>query len=117
MPAPESLREEIRATVGARRELGDDFDAEVADRLVTRMAAEIDARVDERLAARRVAIRESHRLDFFTLVLTLGSFSLGLGAPSASSGLGDVGSLIVTLVVWAAIVAVNVAHAVARRRG
>jgi hypothetical protein len=117
MAAPESLREEVRATVAARRELGADFDAVVAEALLTRMDAEIDARVDERLAARRVAARDSRRLDFFTVVLALGSFGIGLGAPSASSGLGDVGSLIVTLVVWAAIVAVNVAHAVARRRG
>jgi hypothetical protein len=117
MATPESLREEVRATVAARRELGADFDAAVADSLLRRMGPELDARIDERLAARRDNVRSGYRADLFTLVLALGSFALGLGAPSASSQLGDAGSLIVTLLVWIAIVAVNVAHALARRRG
>ncbi len=47
--------EEIRASVGARRDLGPGYDDVVAEGLVERIGAEIDKRIDERLRQRGFA--------------------------------------------------------------
>ena len=95
MSAPDSLREDVRATVDARRELGPEFDGAVADSLLRRVFAEIDRRVDERVAA-----TAPRPLDFLSVVLVLGCIALALGVPGATAQLGTAGSLAVTILAW-----------------
>jgi hypothetical protein len=64
-------REQIAAAASAHRELGRDYDGPVAEGLVERIGAEIDQRVDNRLAAKE----PGHR-----------ALWLGIGIGSAASG-------------------------------
>ena len=108
------LDDDLRAAVAADRELGSDYEAAVVRALGERLDAEIDRRVDERLAARR---RSGAAFDFLGLVLALASIGMAIGVPSAIHGsVGSAGTFVLTLVAWAAIAAVNVAFALGRRR-
>jgi hypothetical protein len=49
----ERVRQELEATVEARRELGPSHDRELVDGFLERIEKEIDRRVDERLARQR----------------------------------------------------------------
>ena len=51
-PVERATRNDIAAAAAAHHELGDDYDAAVAEGLVERIGAEIDKRVDARLGAR-----------------------------------------------------------------
>lgn len=119
MSAPESVREELRASLAAQRELGSDFDPAVAEAFLDRLSRQIDARVDERVAQVKPQARvERPRrgMDFWTAVLALGSIAMGLGAPSAMSDLPAGVTAMLTIVIWVGIVAINVSHAMSRRR-
>jgi hypothetical protein len=50
-----------------------------------------------------------------TLVLALFSIGLGVTFALVAERLGDLGGTVATIVAWAAIVAINVTHARARR--
>jgi hypothetical protein len=127
--------EEIRASVGAHRDLGPDYDDVVAQGLVERIGAEIDRRIDERLGY-RAAVRPPAAPQFApqhqqtppaakptpagaaqrsvaTTITALGSMALGVGATSivsSSSGSPGIQAFLV-LVIWIAIVIINVAYA------
>lgn len=120
MSAPESVREELRASLAAQRELGRDFEPEITDAFLDRLSRQIDARVDERVA-RAVAPPAFERTprrgsDFWTAVIALGSIGMGMGVPSAMSQLPDGITAFLTIVIWVGIVAINVAYAMGRRR-
>jgi hypothetical protein len=105
------LEDDLHAAVGADRELGRDYETAVVRALAERLDHEIDRRVDERMRMRQSA----H--DFWSVLLALASIGLALGVPSATHDqLGNGGALVVTLVAWTAIVAINVAYAAGRRR-
>jgi len=53
----EPTRQELEATIAARRELGAAHDAELIEGFLDRIEREIDRRVDERIAARGPARR------------------------------------------------------------
>ena len=109
------LEDDLRASVAADRELGRDYETAVVRALAERLDREIDRRVDERLELRRARRRDGH--DAWTVLLALASIGMALGVPSATHDqLGTGGSLVVTIVAWAAIAAVNVAFALGRRR-
>lgn len=106
----------------AHRHLGSDYEAEVADSLVERIGAEIDRRVDERLAvqARRTAPQPS---TWGSVVLGLGSMVLGVGATGAVLNAGTtittagiIGHAVsapqagLSALIWVVIGAVNVAY-------
>jgi hypothetical protein len=92
-------REEARATLSARRELGDEFD----DALVESFAR----RVEERLRDRRPAKRTT---DERGMSLALAIISLGCGIPITAIAVAEAG-LAGLMVVWAGIVLVNVLFA------
>ena len=114
------LREDVSALLDARRELGPDYDRATVEALLERIGGEVDRRVDIRLAAyghQPQQRRERTGLDFWTVVLALGSFGIAIGAPGAAGDhMGPGATLLVSLIAWTAILAVNVAHAMARRR-
>jgi hypothetical protein len=92
-------REEARATLSARRELGEEFD----DALVESFAR----RVEERLRDRRPATRTT---DERGMSLALAIISLGCGIPITAIAVAEAG-LAGLMVVWAGIVLVNVLFA------
>lgn len=126
-------REDIAAAAAVHAELGPDYDQAVADGLVDRIGAEIDRRVDARLA--QGAPSAAARPAWVTPVMGLGSLGLGIGATAAvlaaatsvgadtlnaSTGVVTRGSVIHTIsagqillvmLIWVVIGVVNVAYA------
>lgn len=119
MPRPsQELQRDAAAAMAARRELGPDFDEQIAAGLAERM---------EQLAYHRgVELQEQHRASRVeeaaerstrTQRFALGIVSLGAGIPitAISGGLVDP-PLVGVLISWGGIVAVNVVHALSGRR-
>jgi hypothetical protein len=120
------MREEVAASVAAHRHLGGEYDAELAEDLVKRIGAEIDTRVDARLAQPGHHATASRSVGP-SLVMGLGSIGLGVGATGAVLSAGtsitttgivahaaSSGQLGLDALIWIVIGAVNVAYA--RRR-
>ncbi|MGO9160555.1 MAG: hypothetical protein ACLP7J_07545 [Streptosporangiaceae bacterium] len=121
-------RDDIAAAAAAHRELGPEYEQGVAESLVERIGAEVDRRVDARLAqagypSRRPA--RASRGNFSAVLLALGSMGLGVGASAlvlnASTHVGasavttavSGGQVFLVLVIWLVIGAINVSF---RRR-
>ncbi len=128
-------RDDVSASVAAHRELGRDYDDAVAEGLVERIGAEIDKRVDARIARdglpRRVARPAAARPGWAQLAMGLGSMGLGIGATSVALSAGGTvrstgipptvvhnaaqpGQVWLVALIWIVIAIVNVAYA--RRR-
>ena len=130
-------RQDIAAAAGAHTELGQPYDAAVAEGLVEKISSEIDKQVDARLAQRGVQAGLS-RAAWANLVMGLGSVGLGVGAtavilqswpssgvaPKAVLDLGSfqaslmtstrsvsTGQVILIALIWAAIAVINIAYA------
>ena len=121
-------REDIAAAAAAHRELGRDYDGAVAEGLIERIGAEIDKRVDARLAQRgddHPGLRGGHPAQrsgggrpgsgpgVAGIFLALGSMGIGLGAAAAVLAENSAGTGLVALI-WVVIAVINVAYA--RRR-
>jgi hypothetical protein len=104
------VREELEAALGARRELGADFESQVVEAFLARVEREIDARVDARLAERRGAERADKNP---AAGVALASIGMGIPITAIAGGTSGIPGI---LIVWIGIVLVNVAHALARRR-
>jgi hypothetical protein len=109
-------RDEVRAVLHARDELPSEYEPAVVEAFAERVERAIDARVDERLARLREARppRSSGGPGTGSIVLALGSMGLGIGATGAATGMGGSEGVVVAIVVWVAIAAINVANAVRR---
>jgi len=117
-------REEITASVAARRELGPEYDEVLAQGLVERIGEEIDKRVDARLRGMgqqpapgmlpgASPVARAHGSGFGIVLVSL---IFGTGATSVVLGNATNAAVQAVLVVliWAAIAVINVAYA---RRG
>ena len=121
-----SIRDEVRASAAAHRDLGPGYDTAVAEGLVERIGEEIDRRVDARLfgqtqapaPARPRRVREPGRPGVAAVFLALGSMGLAIGAtvavlhpgndlPGTVSG----GQSVLVALIWIVIGVVNVAYA------
>jgi RNA 3'-terminal phosphate cyclase len=111
-------REDLAAAIGARRELGKEYEDAVVDSFVARLDQRIAERVDEQVAetlGSKPAAKAPARApaaDNSSLVVSLVSLGAGIPITAISSENGVVG----LIVSWAGIAAVNVAHALSRRR-
>ncbi len=123
-----SIRDEVRASAAAHRDLGPGYDTAVAEGRVERIGEEIDRRVDARLYGHlphqnpppRPRLRREPvpgRIGFGAVVLALGSMGMGIGAtaavlhPSDSPGQVSGGAAVLIALIWIVIGAVNVAYA------
>jgi hypothetical protein len=115
-------REDIAAATAVHQELGRDYDDAVAESLVERIGAEIDKRVDARLAERGegpvrrstgAQVSPGAHASWSAIVLALGSMGIGIGAAGAVLS-QDSGSGFVVVLIWIVIGVINVAYA--RRR-
>jgi len=122
-----SIRDEVRASAAAHRDLGPGYDTAVAEGLVERIGEEIDRRVDARLYGGQVPYTDPQprpqprlrreplpgRLGFGTVVLALGSMGMAIGATATVLHPGQAGGGMQWLValIWIVIGAINVAYA------
>ena len=117
--------QEIAASVGALRDLGGGYDEAIAAGLVERIGAEVDRRVDERIslyqgagqpaadgagsrdARHRPAARPGSPLSWQQTILAFGS--MVIGAITSGVILGHEEGTWPILVIWFAIVVINMA--------
>jgi len=126
-----SIKDEVRASAAAHRDLGPGYDTAVAEGLVERIGEEIDKRVDARLfgptgyqaASRGPRVRREPvpgRVGLGAVVLALGSMGMAIGAtavvlhPGDSPGQVSGGAAVLIMLIWIVIAAINVSYA--RRR-
>jgi hypothetical protein len=126
-----SIKDEVRASAAAHRDLGPAYDTAVAEGLVERIGEEIDRRVDARLYGqapypgplpgpqpRSRPRREPvpGRVGVGAVVLALGSMGLAIGAtaavlnPGGSPGV-SAGQAILVILIWLVIGVINVSYA------
>jgi hypothetical protein len=92
-------REELDEILSARQELGPDYNDELADKILERLDAEIDRRVEARM--------EKTPSSPLSPVVPIGSFIFAIPLTAiAASMLGIRG----VLIVWAAVIIVNVLY-------
>jgi len=106
----EVVREELEATLNARRELGAELEPQLIEGFLERAGKAIDARVDARLERNEPPVPPPGSQP---LAVALGS--LGIGIPLTGAAGGTVGFAGV-LVVWIGIAVVNLAYALGNRR-
>jgi hypothetical protein len=120
-----SIRDEVRASAAAHRDLGPGYDTAVAEGLVERIGEEIDRRVDARMFGQLQApapsrprrVREPGRPGVAAVLLALGSMALAIGATAAVLHPGDNqgnvsgGQSVLVALIWIVIGVVNVAYA------
>lgn len=122
-----SIRDEVRASAAAHRDLGPGYDTAVAEGLVERIGEEIDRRVDARLfghlqppapAARPRRVREPARIGAGAVFLAISSMSLAIGGTVAVLHPGDsppgtvsFGQFMLVALIWIVIGVVNVCYA------
>jgi hypothetical protein len=120
-----SIRDEVRASAAAHRDLGPGYDTAVAEGLVERIGEEIDRRVDARMFGQLQApapsrprrVREPGRPGVAAVFLALGSMALAIGATAAVLHPGDNqgnvsgGQSVLVALVWIVIGVINVAYA------
>jgi hypothetical protein len=106
MAQREVPRDELTAAIEARREVGKELEPQLIEGFLERVGAAIDERVDQRLA--KTAPRESGPGQIGLAVISL-LFAIPLtGIAAGTTGLAGL------LVVWVAIVLVNLAYAFKR---
>ncbi|GLY81734.1 hypothetical protein Airi01_100010 [Actinoallomurus iriomotensis] len=105
MSTSELPRDDLAASLAARRELGPDYDAAFADAIA--------ARIEQSAAVRHSAAVADERAER-AVALTVLCVTLGVSIPTSAIAAGYAG-LSGLVVVWAALVAINVAFALRRR--
>jgi hypothetical protein len=95
-------RQEVEATIAARRELGQDHEPELIDAFLDRLERRLGERVKAPVAERS---DEQRRQQF---VLALASLGIGIPITAISASIAGLAGL---LVAWAGIVLVNLAFA------
>ena len=101
-------RKDVEAALGARRELGKEYEPDIVEAMVEK----IERRLDERLRERRQPAPRHH---YYEMRLALGSMGLGIGVTAvANSDAHGVGGILISIIAWIAIAVVNVAYALRR---
>jgi hypothetical protein len=106
MSTSELPREDLAASLAARRELGPDYDAAFVEAVAER--------IERAVAARRPAAAENDKAER-AMALTVVCVTLGVSIPVTAIA-ADQAGLAGLLVAWLALVAINVAFALRPRR-
>jgi hypothetical protein len=110
-------RDDLRAALAARQELGSGFEPEIIDSFLERLERTIEARVDARISERLAASAPPAPEKKSTAAE--GVFASMLGGTLASGVIGATmhsdGAPVVALV-WIVIMVINIAHALAGRQ-
>jgi hypothetical protein len=124
---PENPRDELRATVEARRDLGPEYENALIESFIAKLDDTIEARVRAQVAAQNGVHPgyapspgapypppgKPHKQVDATIPIALGSLALGIPLTAIASGEAGPGGLFLA---WAGIVLVNIAAALGRRR-
>ncbi|MCT9930310.1 hypothetical protein N5079_08740 [Planotetraspora sp. A-T 1434] len=110
-PAP-STREDLRAIIATRRELGPEYEDALVDSFLDKLDVEIAARVRNEVAAQMIHRPQQPPRKDAAVGVALGS--LGIGIPLTGIAAGNAGTTGLVLS-WAGIIAVNLAYAISRR--
>ncbi|WP_344976662.1 hypothetical protein [Streptosporangium fragile] len=107
------IRQDMRATVEARRHLGPEYEAALIESFVSRLDATIAQRVRAEMHAAGGPAPGRQRKNGGSLAIALGSMGLGIPLTGIAAGEAGTAGLLLT---WGGIVAINVAHALGRWR-
>ncbi|MEV0198243.1 hypothetical protein [Nonomuraea sp. NPDC050691] len=110
MPDMRPVREDLQATLDARRDLGPDYEAALVESFADRLDATIAARVQAELHRQGPVPGRPRRTGPPLMPLALGS--MGLGIPLTAIAAINTGLLGLS-VTWIAIAVINVAAAMA----
>ena len=111
-------RREAEAALAARRDLGPEYEAHIADGLAERVEHALwqrHAAGDQRLQLELARLRDDRRNGSQRFALSIISLAAGIPVTAISAAQVDPGLLGVALS-WAGIVAVNAAFAISQRR-
>jgi hypothetical protein len=105
--------DDLGGALAARRELGVDAEQALIEGFLDRVGQAIDARVDERVAQHRVNMRwqpepDRRRGTGPKLALAICSLALGIPPTGIAAAMEGFPGLVLILVCWSAIVAINV---------
>ncbi|MEZ0070721.1 hypothetical protein [Planotetraspora sp. GP83] len=112
-PAP-STREDLRAIIATRRELGPEYEDALVDSFLDKLDVEIAARVRNEVAAQTFHRPQQPPRKDAAVGVALGS--LGIGIPLTGIAVANAATTGLVLA-WGGIVAVNLAYALSRRSG
>ncbi|MGV9378666.1 hypothetical protein ACWDRB_22800 [Nonomuraea sp. NPDC003707] len=114
MPDKRPIRDDLQATLDARRDLGPEYEAALVESFVERLDATISARVRSELDHHGATPhRQKSPPGAAMIPIALGS--LGIGIPLTAIAAGNAG-LVGLTIAWIAIVVINVASAAAIMR-
>jgi hypothetical protein len=105
--------DEIRAAAEVHAELSPDYRDAVVESFLDRVNKEIDARVDQRVAAARQPAAPAQRPR--TVALAIASIALGIPITAIIGALGNGSQATELVIVWIAIAVINVAYAIGYR--
>jgi hypothetical protein len=112
MSNPNLPRDELAAVLGARHELGREYEPALVESFIERLDRAIDARVDSALAEQSGGkLQAAFQRAQFQVALV----SLGVGIPISAIA-GGIARLPGLAVAWGGIAAVNLAHSLSQRR-
>lgn len=110
------LADELGATLGARKDLGDQYEQALVQSFLEKVDREVDARLNARLGATTTPARPRGRRRGGGSFLTLGSVALGIPVTAVvTENWHGLYGLLGVIVAWGAIVGVNVANSLGRR--
>ncbi|MEU8245650.1 hypothetical protein [Nonomuraea sp. NPDC048916] len=113
MPDYRPIREDLQATLDARRDLGPDYEAALVDSFAERLDATIAARVSAELHRHGPHPRRPKSNGAAMIPVALGSMGIGIPLTAISSINAGLMGLAIT---WIAIAVINVAAAMAIMR-
>jgi hypothetical protein len=106
--------DDLGGALAARRELGVDAERTLVEGFLDRAGQAIDARVDERIAQHRAVMNWPGRTESERrrtgpkLALAITSMALGIPLTGIAAAMNEDAGLLLVLIVWSAIVAINV---------
>ncbi|MGI5271422.1 hypothetical protein ACQEUU_19865 [Nonomuraea sp. CA-218870] len=112
MQQERDVRDELRATIDARRDLGPDYESALVDSLADRLDATITARVEAELKRRGKEGKPKGDNPRSIVPVALGSMAIGIPLTAIASQAGTAGLIIA----WLSIVLINIAAAGALMR-
>jgi hypothetical protein len=113
-----SLGDDLSATIGARRELGDGYDTALVQSFLEKVDREIVARVDRELEAKAPNVVDRNRARPSRGSIAIPSIALGIPVTAIiTSQQHGLWGFLGVAASWGAIAVVNLTHAWGRRRG
>ncbi|TQS28543.1 hypothetical protein [Microbispora sp. KK1-11] len=113
-PAAPSSREDLRAVMAARRDLGPEYEDALVDSFLDKLDVEIAARIRNEVAAQLRHQPPGPPVKQKDSAVGVAMGSLALGIPLTAIAVANAG-LAGLLLSWGGIIAVNFAYAVSRR--